>query len=80
MITNQDKLSADQEAERQYWEQVEQGNDWIARWQRVLRRNSRCAHNEMIQTGDPKHAWKCAKCGYIYGLATAIDKAEGSAL
>lgn len=26
-----------------------------------------CLHNNMVSTGDPKHAWKCADCGYIYG-------------
>lgn len=27
-----------------------------------------CDHNEMLERkGDDKHAWQCAKCGYIYG-------------
>jgi hypothetical protein len=27
-----------------------------------------CNHNEMIETGDKTFVWKCAKCGFIYGL------------
>lgn len=34
-----------------------------------------CDHNEMVATGDKHHAWKCAKCGYIYG-----DQAEEEAI
>jgi hypothetical protein len=26
-----------------------------------------CDHNEMIANDSPTHAWKCAKCGYVYG-------------
>lgn len=26
-----------------------------------------CDHNEMVATGDKEHAWKCSKCGYVYG-------------
>ena len=26
-----------------------------------------CDHNEMIANDDPAFAWKCAKCGYVYG-------------
>lgn len=31
-------------------------------------RGEECQHNEMVEiTGDPAHAWKCAKCGHVYG-------------
>ncbi len=26
-----------------------------------------CDHNEMIANNEPGYAWKCAKCGHIYG-------------
>jgi hypothetical protein len=26
-----------------------------------------CDHNEMVPTGNATYAWKCAKCGYVYG-------------
>ncbi len=30
---------------------------------------SKCNHNEMIRNGDSTtHVWKCASCGYVYGL------------
>lgn len=28
---------------------------------------SACDHNEMIANDEPGYAWKCAKCGYVYG-------------
>ena len=34
-----------------------------------------CDHNQMVATGEMDHAWKCAKCGYIYG-----DQAEEEAI
>lgn len=44
-----------------------------------------CEHNNMVETGDPQHAWKCADCGYIYGNgrimgANAADQAMWNAL
>lgn len=27
----------------------------------------KCDHNEMIGNNSQTHAWKCAKCGYVYG-------------
>ncbi len=27
----------------------------------------KCDHNEMVENDGPEHAWKCAKCGYVYG-------------
>jgi hypothetical protein len=30
------------------------------------RHDAVCDHNEMVETDSPTHAWKCAKCGYIY--------------
>lgn len=29
-----------------------------------------CNHNEMVETNSATHAWKCAKCGYVYAKAT----------
>lgn len=29
---------------------------------------STCNHNEMVETGHNTFVWKCARCGYIYGL------------
>lgn len=29
--------------------------------------DSVCDHNEMTANDDPSFAWKCAKCGYVYG-------------
>ena len=29
--------------------------------------NISCSHNIMVATGDKRFAWKCAKCGYVYG-------------
>jgi hypothetical protein len=26
-----------------------------------------CDHNEMIANNEPGYAWKCAKCGHVYG-------------
>ena len=26
-----------------------------------------CDHNDMIENDEPGSAWKCAKCGYVYG-------------
>lgn len=26
-----------------------------------------CDHNEMIANHEPGYAWKCAKCGHVYG-------------
>jgi hypothetical protein len=26
-----------------------------------------CAHNSMVANADPKHAFKCADCNYVYG-------------
>ncbi len=26
-----------------------------------------CDHNEMVANDEPGYAWKCAKCGHIYG-------------
>ena len=33
---------------------------------------SKCDHNEMVPNDEPTRAWawKCAKCGYVYGTAT----------
>ena len=28
---------------------------------------SYCKHNEMVPNDDPRFAWKCADCGYVYG-------------
>lgn len=33
-----------------------------------------CKHNEMVETGNPSLAWKCAKCGYVYGAALAGEE------
>jgi hypothetical protein len=32
-----------------------------------------CDHNEMIANDDPGVAWKCAKCGYVYGKQGEVD-------
>ena len=26
-----------------------------------------CDHNEMVANNSQTHAWRCAKCGYVYG-------------
>ena len=26
-----------------------------------------CDHNECVPNDEPDYAWKCAKCGYVYG-------------
>ena len=26
-----------------------------------------CDHNEMVANDEPGYAWKCAKCGHVYG-------------
>ena len=26
-----------------------------------------CDHNEMVPNSEPGYAWKCAKCGHVYG-------------
>lgn len=28
-----------------------------------------CQHNTMIANDSPTHTWKCADCGYVYGLS-----------
>ena len=34
----------------------------------------KCNHNRMVATSDPKHAWKCAECGCIFGRAKAAQR------
>lgn len=33
-----------------------------------------CTHNRMVANsgGDARYAWKCADCGYVYGMDTAV--------
>ena len=38
------------------------------------RQDDWCNHNRMVATGDAKHAWKCADCGYIFGRAKAAQR------
>jgi hypothetical protein len=26
-----------------------------------------CGHNEMVASDEPGYAWKCARCGHVYG-------------
>ena len=28
---------------------------------------SACDHNEMVEHNESGYAWRCAKCGYVYG-------------
>jgi len=42
--------------------------DW-SEWQ-----DDWCKHNRMVATGDPKNAWKCADCGYIFGRAKSAQR------
>ena len=45
-----------------------------------------CDHNEMVPNNDPAdrfaaYAWKCAKCGYVYGKdAMTAEDAENMAV
>lgn len=32
-----------------------------------------CTHNEMIPNNEPGFAWKCAKCGYVYGKNITLN-------
>ena len=44
-----------------------------AEWKATLAATP-CSHNEMVATGNADLAWKCAKCGYIYGSDPAPSK------
>jgi hypothetical protein len=32
-----------------------------------LVKEKQCDHNAMVANGDPKHVWKCSRCGCVYG-------------
>jgi hypothetical protein len=35
-----------------------------------------CDHNEMVESGDPKRVWMCAKCGHLYGKEELEQRKE----
>ena len=45
-------------------ENVEKVRGWQ---EEVTAKQAACDHNEMVETGIKDFAWKCAKCGYVYG-------------
>jgi len=46
---------------------IANGGEMDLYWKPRRLREEKCDHNEMVETGDPEHAWKCAKCGHVYG-------------
>jgi hypothetical protein len=45
------------------------GHERIARARAAIAKakGTSCDHNEMVTNNEPGFAWKCAKCGHVYG-------------
>lgn len=94
MITNQDKLSAEQEAEQQYWEQVEakaRHHEWVKRQEEANARLIAAAADMLEALGDIFRAQLCPEPKTMKGwiqrndtidriVRNALNKAEGSTL
>ena len=50
---------------------------WFARYNEDGTLRAKCEHNEMVATNNPDFAWRCAKCGYVFGSEEA-DGEEGA--